>query len=353
MKKTEIINGLLERIGIRKPSVIKIVAEKPKPKGVIMHGRRVEPKPKPRIKAKAVKVSKYPDLKIAAINDTDKAKINALLDSDPGAALKLSNRLNAEVRKMNTPILAYNNLTELEREQKEDRETKIKEAFDAIHKSLPTPKEAGIGNDMTESGLLWLLGRVAFQSALENEVLFTADHYLNASITVGAVTIKLDLKDRELIEKAVSKLKIWSGSERVLADTDTWKFVRAIGAKSREYQIEQSKKKSSNQYLELLVATANQSEIRVKREALISDYLNALALEVATIAVKIGFTTNKSRSAFFINSSDNKFGLTEISKKDMLDYMERITYGCMISGKLSGNEMPKDLMIGTLNYLTI
>jgi hypothetical protein len=352
LDKNTVIEKLLRRIGFKTKAVAIVEAEEPMPRGVVLVCRKVAPKPRPRVAPKAVTVRKYPDLKVVAVSREDKAKVKALLESDPGAALKLNNSLNANVRRTNAPVLAYNNLTELEREQKEDREKTIVASFDTITRSLPTTSEAGIGNDMTKSTLLWLIGKKAFESALMNDVLFTADEYFNASITVGAVTIKLDLKDRELIDKSVGKLKSWSGAGKVLADTDTWEIIRSIGSAARQYQVSQSKKKNSEYYLELLVSTANQAEINAKREALISDYLAALCLEVSTIAVKIGFTTNKSRSAFFTNSSDSKFGLTEICKKDMLGYMERITDGCKISGKLTGANMPKDLMNGTLNYLT-
>ena len=349
--KTEVIKRLLNRMGIGKPE--------PQKKSLVMIGRRFEavkpqpkPKPKPVAVAKPKKV-KHPDLKLVAMSMSDKVKIEGLINTDPVKALSLSNSLNANIRKKNAKIKAYNNLTELERERKEQRADTIKEAFATITENLPRPSEVGLDPNWNVKILVGMISKAGFQSALEAGILFTADVNQNLSVKVGAVTYKIELEDQELIKAPITKLIKWAGMGKTMDEVKTWDIIRGLGAAAAQYQAVQARKKSSDKYLEMLVAACTESKIKVKRGALINDYLVALALEVATIAVNIGFSTDKNKSAFYIMSSDTPFGLTEISKKDMTGIMERIISGSSVAGKLTGANMPKALMEGIINHLKL
>ena len=350
----------------RKPQILAVL-DKPKKKGLILMGKPVQakpqavkpkkvdpwPKPKPKPVQAGLKKVKHPDLKLVAMSEADKFKIEGLIKKEPLRALALSNSIHATIRKKNAKIKAYNNLNELERERKAEREAAIKSAFEKITASLPRPSEVGLDPNFNAKVLVSIISKAGFQSALENDVLFLADVNQNLSVKVGAVTYKIQLDDHSLIEALITKLLTWSKMGKALDNVTAWDIVRGLGAAASLYQIQQAKKKSSDYYLGLLVAEATKAEISVKRDALLHEYLNAFSLEVATQAAKIGFKTDRNKAAVLIDASENKFGMVEISEKDMLTIMGRIIKGSTISGKLTGANKPNELLIGVLNYLPL
>lgn len=300
---------------------------KKKPKGVRMKGVRQEakpviiaekPKPRPRIVRPTVK-------------KVDKAKIAAQSDA-----------------------------IDIKKAREEERKDKLIVAANSLFANLPTPSEAGLDPNHNYSGLLEIIGRVAFCSSLEEDILWTADMHFNPSVQVGAIKYKLDNKeDQKQFDSAVGKLVRWSGMGDSLNKYDdnpptTLNILHEIGKEATRYEIRQAKLKPLDYYLDKIVEKGVKAELKtISSTSNRGEVLTSFTLAVAEVLVSLGFHKNRSKTAFFVNCSSNKFGRTEVSKKDIKPYFVEVIEGSKYYGKLSGANIPGKVMNGVLNHLPI
>ena len=354
----EIVKSILRK---RNPKPLAIVAvAKKKPTGVIMYGKRI-PKPEavrvlPKPKPKPVAV-KYPNLKLMAISKDDEAMVDRLIKSDPLEALAVSNRLTAKVKVANSKIMAYNSLTQLQREREAAEIDLIKKAALSLTANLPSVSDAGLDVNWSSKVLISSISKIAFNSSLQDNVLWISNNLGDLSVKIGAQTIEVHTR-KELLEAASKRLYNWSKMGKSLnnekgEEPNVYDLIRGLGKSASLYKVRESKLKSSDWYLTLLVDRASNAPLQYTKESSSrNEVLEALALATAEEANKLGFYKDKSK-AININCSDNRFGSSQLSDKVLLPFMESIIEKSSVAGKLQASNDAKNLLTGMKNLLPL
>ena len=349
-----VVRAILDK---RKPKLMAVM-DKPKKKGLIMYGKRVEPRPNPVPMPKPKPTPpKYPNLKLMAISKADEARVNDLIQSAPLEALALSNRLTSKMRAANSKILAYNSLTQLQREREAAEIELIKKAALSLTANLPSVSDAGLDVNWRSNILISSISEIAFNSSLQDNVLWISNNLGDLSVKIGAQVVEVHNR-KELLEAASKRLYNWSKMGKSLnnekgEEPTVYDLIRGLGKSASLYKVRESKLKSSDWYLTLLVDRASNAPLQYTKESSTrNEVLEALALATAEEANKLGFYKDKSK-AVNINCSDNRFGSSQLSDKVLLPYMEAVIEKSSVAGKLIASNDAKNLLTGMKNLLPL
>ena len=318
--------GSLKMTGKMLPKPVAQAKEKPKPKPTI--------KARPRVKT------------VTAVANTEEKEILAMLDTDPSKAIQMMNARNRRIeaeRKERKRYLALSDREKL-------REKEVKEKTKAAIKSLTANLDKLDVNPNWNHNVIWnRIADMCFRSSLEADVLWISTATGSLEFKIKADQIPLSSNE---LDPVAEKLISWSKIKFNSSEYTGAKLSDALANSASTYQREEAKLKSSEFYLNELVARSLEAKLEYDKEtAKRYEILEALSLATAEIGISLGFYRDKNKNVW-INCSDSKFQSSEISKKVLLPYMQRIIDGSTVAGKLNSNEDAGKLLTGFINQIT-
>lgn len=343
---------MLSRIGIGTKAVA--IMPEPKKKGVRIQGIKVASKPEP--KAVVIPTPK-PKPKPKAVIDHEAIEIMNLANTDPLKAYQIAKAKDARTKKERLEKARYLALSPLEKEREEERIDLIKKAALTLTSNIGKASDLGLDPNWRGSILLTKIAEAAFQSSLENDVLWISNGLGDLSVKVGAQTLEVHTQ-KDLLEAVAKKLFNWSGLGKSLnnekgEEPNVWDLIRGLGKAAMQYKAQQAKLKSSEYYLSQLVKNSIAAPLRYTKESSTrSEVLAALTLAVSEQAIALGFRIDTSKNVH-IDCSDSRFGTTEISQKVLLPYMQSIINGSSVAGRLKASNDSINLLTGVVNQLPL
>ena len=310
------IDKILIRMGIRPLAII----DEPKKKPSLKMTGKLLPKPvakevvKPQLKKRVLKPV------ATRIETAQQIEVDKLLKTDPAAALALGLKFSRDNKGAKLKAMAYANLTDEEKERQKEKDSEIKMATDSLAKNLPKfDWDVNFRHELLFAEVV----RLAFLSALKEDILFNICKDGQLYVKIGATNWKID-KPKEQLGTVNKKLIDYSGISFDPKEFDGFKLYHALVVASANYASSQRKLKTSEWYLEEFVSKASQAELKFTSDKSgRNEVRDVFVLAASTLAVEIGFRTNKNRTSVFIDSSDNRFGLAEVSIKDFTGYVVR------------------------------
>ena len=343
--KQSTIDKILVRMGIKPVAIM----NEPK-KTLIMHGKLL---PKTEVK-EAVKPKPQPKKRVlkpvaTKVVTAQQIEVDKLLETDPAAALALGLKFSKENKERKLKAMAYANLTDEERDRVIEKANKIKMGTDALTKNLPSfTWDVNFRHELLFAEVV----RLAFNSALNEDILFNICKDGQLYVRIGATNWKID-KPKEQLGTVNKKLIDYSGVS-FGKEYDAFKLYHALIIASANYASSQRKLKTSEWYLEEFVSKASQAELKFTSDKSgRNEVRDAFVLAASTLSIEIGFRTNKNRTSVFIDSSDNRFGLAEISVKEFTGYVVRAVEAHNYSTKLSGDSTQTNIAKSIVNNLNL
>ena len=331
-------------LGRKEKSAIAMIDEPKKKPSLKMTGKLL---PKAEVKEAVIKPQPKPRIKIVtAVSNTEEQEILAMLEKDPSKAVEMFRAKNAKDEAKRKERNRFMALSPREKEREAEVKEKTKEAI----KSLTTNLDKLDVNPNWKHSVIWdHIAKMCFESSLEGGVLWLTSSTGGLQFKIQADTINMPYKE---LDPVALKLIKWSGIKLNSQDFDGLELSKALGNAASSYHIAQMKLKSSTYYLETLVARSVEAKLSYAKEsATRTEILEALSLATAEVGISLGFYRDKNKNVW-INCSDSKYGSTEVTKKVLLPYMQRIIYGSSVAGRLNSNEDAGKLLSGFTNLIT-
>lgn len=257
-------------------------------------------------------------------------------------ALKAANQKKAEKPK----IVAKSKIDEAKKKREEDRVKNVVKLAATMTKNLPEPE---FNLNQKYHVLRSQITEAAFNSALENGVLFTRRDDYSINVTKGSNTFHVKARD---LEDETQKLVEWSGLGYRLNDEKGNGFsygnlYNLLILKASSYQAEQDRLKSSDEHLSEIVEAMACKEFKHDATTNRNKVLEKFTAHLVTTTKKLGKQFSKDISGnLYMNCSDQKFGKTKLDPKKVKASFQKIIDNSEVAGKLKSTKDAETLLEG-------
>ncbi|MDE3741672.1 hypothetical protein [Maribacter polysaccharolyticus] len=225
------------------------------------------------------------------------------------------------------------------KEREKARHAKAKEVVKALTASLPEPD---FNPNWDQGPLKNAIAEAAFDSALENSVVFEMvdEHNLKAHYQGGG--IKIQLADLEDVAKTLFD---WSGVAHRIENPGAATLYHMISLKAMFYKMEKGKQKNSATYLKEMTAKVIEGGLTMEEGASRDEHKEQFVLYLVNVAEELGiqFFRDKKRN-LLLNCSDVKFGLKPLGEKEALPYFKDMVENGPMGGRLIGSKAPGQIL---------
>lgn len=248
-------------------------------------------------------------------------------------------------------IVAKSKIDEAKKKQEDDRVKNVVKLAATMTKNLP--EEPEINPNQTYQVLRSQIVEAAFNSALENDVIFTLRDEHNINVTKGANTFHVKARDLESQAKALVK---WSELGYRLNDDkgngfDHYTLYNLLILKASSYQAEQDRLKSSDEHLAELVEAMACEEFKHDVTTNRNKVLEKFTAHLVSTTKKLGKQFSKDITGnLYMNCSDQKFGMTKLDPKKVKASFQKIIENSEVAGKLKSSKDAETLIEGFVSH---
>lgn len=243
-------------------------------------------------------------------------------------------------------IVAKSKIDEAKKKKEEDRVKNVVKLATTMTKNLPEP------DFNFYQKYNYLRGEIvdaAFNSALENDVIFTLRDEHNINVTKGSNTFHVKACD---LEDEAQKLVKWSGLGYRLNDEKGNEFshftlYNLLILKAAFYKAAQDRLKSSDEHLAEIVEAMACEEFKHDATTNRTKVLEKFTAHLVSTTKKLGKQFSKDISGnLYMNCSDQKFGMTKLDPKKVKASFQRIIDNSEVAGKLKSTKDAETLLEG-------